>query len=208
MIYKLNLPIPSKDLLELIDQKIIEFQNTITNRLEYIRRSKMSNDINSVFQLYNTHNTGIVKELVDAEYSDYFGLSLHPTLISFENMHQDRVACFPPHTDDYRNITLNYYLQQGGSAVETVFYDEVQTENLNQGLDKDHRDLFVANKFLANENCWYLLDAKRFHSVENIETERRIFSLSFNLTYDEFIVKYNNLLLVPPEGIEPPSPRS
>jgi len=109
---------------------------------------------------------------------------------------------------DYRNITLNYYLKQGGNNVETVFYTEEQVDNLSQGLTQDHQNLTVLNKFLLNEDCWYLLDTKRFHSVENIETERRILSLSFDITYTEFLKEYNHLLLVPPEGIEPPSPRS
>jgi len=208
MIYKLNLPTPSVHLLGIIDQEITKFQNTIKNRLDYYSRSKMVNNINSVFQLYNTHNTGIVKELVDLEYAKFFDTPLHPTLISFQNMHPHRVACFPPHTDHYRNITLNYYIKQGGNNVETVFYNEQQTKDLNQGLDKKHNDLTIAGKFSLTEDCWYLLDAKRFHSVENIQTDRRILTLSFSIVYDDFIKKYSQLLLVPPEGIEPPSPRS
>ena len=49
----------------------------------------------------------------------------------------------------------------------------------------------------TNANTWYVMDIQNYHSVDNIENQRVILSISFNnINYDYFKNKYEHLFLI------------
>lgn len=82
--------------------------------------------------------------------------------------------CMGPHMDRTRFYTLQYVIDTGGPAVDTVFY-EANTERLEiepRLRFKSYDDLFETARFRATNHSWWLIDGRQIHSVENIQTTR------------------------------------
>jgi hypothetical protein len=82
--------------------------------------------------------------------------------------------CLGPHIDQTRLYTLQYVVQTGGSAVDTVFY-EAANERLKIGQRLKfscYDDLTAVESFRATDHSWWILNGREIHSVENIQTQR------------------------------------
>lgn len=108
-------------------------------------------------------------------------------------MSRNLPPCLGPHMDRTRFYTLQYMIDTGGDAVDTVFY-EAASEQLD--FDKNHlymndyRHLREISRFRARAGDWHLINGRTIHSVENISGMR--VSLQIGLMRDPV---ENNLLL-------------
>jgi hypothetical protein len=84
-----------------------------------------------------------------------------------------------PHLDRTRFYVLTYVIKEGGSNVETVYY-EPKTNQLDLGMMDSRVDnydqLQVTEKFHMKEGNWYLL---YLHSVEGCTDTRITLQISF-----------------------------
>jgi len=131
-------------------------------------------------------------ELGIKEYKDYFTDPFTPSLGILRNT-TGKPECYPAHSDRYRTIALNYYLDTGGD-VSTVFYNKIEDYISDRAggkvISHDNLPEVVASvKFETNQ--WYIFNARNYHSVENITSTRYIFGLCFvDIDLEYFINKY------------------
>ena len=88
-----------------------------------------------------------------------------------------------PHLDRTRFYILTYMIKEGGSNVETVYY-EPKTNQLDIGMMdsrvENYDQLQVTEKFHMKEGNWYLLYARGdLHSVEGCTDTRVSLQISF-----------------------------
>jgi hypothetical protein len=103
----------------------------------------------------------------------------------------------PPHCDRSRNTAINYILETGGDSVRTCFYNELRENlDLSKAENKYHRDVTLDFKTVFPKRSWHAYNVQQYHSVENVEQSRYLFSLKLenNPTFQEFKQKYKNLI--------------
>jgi hypothetical protein len=105
----------------------------------------------------------------------------------------------PPHCDRKRKLAINYVLKTGGQQVSTCFYKERRsTPTLEAAENRYYKDLTVDVEEIIPEKTWHCFDVQTFHSVNDVETDRFLFSIILNTTnpsIEEFSLKYKNLML-------------
>lgn len=136
----------------------------------------------------------ILQNLFNKQYGDKFhieGKSSHFWVINFTNVNQAKgPAVFPPHTDNAREISINYIIDPGGSKVTTSIYKE---KNDSPGRDtRKFNEVTLDNRYLIPTNTWVAFNSKNFHSVENIDTERTILSIVVSRNYEKEYVSYHD----------------
>ena len=74
---------------------------------------------------------------------------------------------------DPRIYAINYILDQGGTNVETCFYDKSSNEE----------------KYVFPLHQWHLIRTDGLHCVKNVVTERKSISISFknNISFDKLL---------------------
>lgn len=99
--------------------------------------------------------------------------------------------CHGPHIDRSRFFTLQYLLDPGGPAVQTVFY---QPKFLSLDMEpgyfffNNYDQLLVTQSHVFQLGRWLIIDGRNnIHSVENIQ-DRRI-SVQIGLMKDPFLIK-------------------
>lgn len=135
-------------------------------------------------------------------YSPYFGSTFTAILGKLRNTYSDgQTACTPPHCDRVRRVAVNYLLAAGGSNVQTVLYKTGRTNiDRTKAQDARYEDLEVDYQVRIPEQAWHAYNVQYYHSVENIETTRLLFSLVLDndiqgsLTYDSFVQNYKHLI--------------
>lgn len=103
----------------------------------------------------------------------------------------------PPHCDRARYVAINYLLELGGPDVLTVFYKESRhNPDLSSAANIYHKDVTVDFKTVIPLHQWHAYDVQHYHSVENIISERYLFSLLLdtNPTFADFRQRYENLI--------------
>lgn len=196
MITKLNLPKPSKNIID----RVFELSETADLEIELKNKHDSIQNFtkNSVSRKF-IENDYIIQELAQKEYSNFFDEKIIPAVGIIKNIQKEKYACWPPHSDRVRIFALNYYIQEGGEYVTTVTYNTIDNHIAGTGTGKIYRyeDLEIDTVYHTEMNSWYALSVRQAHSIENIETTRLIFTLSFwDITYDKFIEKYNKYLFV------------
>jgi hypothetical protein len=147
-----------------------------------------SSGLNVARCVYRTHK--MLDLYTNQIYQPLFDEQLHPVLINLVNTNTTTPAFYPPHVDQKRITSLNFYIEPGGDNVTTSFYKEEGNFDL-LGSSKNYDEVTVDYSLPMNDKAWYLLDVNRYHSVENILTNRFIFCLSFaDLTVEQFKIKY------------------
>jgi hypothetical protein len=195
MFIKLNLPKPSEELVS----EIYRIAETSPLELELKKKHDLVQNytVNSVSRKF-IENDKNFNELVQKEFSSYFTEPFYPAVGIVTNTDITRTACWPPHSDRVRIFALNYYLEEGGSNVETVIYKSFDNYNAGVGTGKiyNYSDLETDKKYHLVMNQWYGLNVRQVHSIENVETRRIIFTISFHdLTFFDFEKKYVNLII-------------
>ena len=198
MICELNLPPPSKLLTNVV---LGEYKKQKNNPIfEKIRKEREDfqnkNVANLIHKDFNVH----IKILALQQYQKYFTHPINLTFVAFVNT-KKITACYPPHTDNYRGLALNYYLNVGGDNVITTYYKEKEESNYN-GTHKKYEDVTIDRQFYERDyNKWLAFDTRIFHSIENIETERITLCINFGLTDKENVFTYNDFVLFYPNLI-------
>ena len=104
----------------------------------------------------------------------------------------------PPHCDRKRKLAINYLLKTGGQQVSTCFYKERRsTPTLETAENRYYKDLTVDFEEVIPERTWHYFDVQTFHSVNDVETDRFLFSIilkTTNPSIEEFSLKYKNLM--------------
>ena len=182
MIYTIQLPKPSDTLINLI--KSIALARPINVESKKWHDSLQYNRINCGAGDFFSNN--IVTALSKKEFQSFFKREIHPTIGVIHNVDTSTTASYPPHTDRVRTLSINYYIELGGDNVTTVFYDKQDPINdLAGGNVLPYNEVVEQTKYMFDTNTWYLLNSRKFHSVENIKTSRIVFGLSFLHTSTE-----------------------
>lgn len=194
MIIELNLPRPSK--------KIIEAIYRISNHAPLELELKAMHDKVQDFKRNSVSRKFIEDDeelniLAQEEYSSLFEEKFKPAAGIVKNIKTYQTACWPPHADRVRIFALNYYVEEGGKYVTTVMYNNHGNYKVGPGTGSvfKYEDLTIDKSYHLKTKTWYALSVRQAHSIENIETTRLIFTLSFfDITCQEFIQKYKQYI--------------
>lgn len=138
-----------------------------------------------------------VVEFIQQYLKAYFG---QEELIMFVGILKNVVgqpSTSPPHCDRAREMAINYVLSTGGDNVQTCFYKEHrEIHDITCAENKYYKDCTLDFKIKFPEKVWHAYNVQRYHSVENIEHERYLFSIKLksNPTIDQFLVTHHHLV--------------
>ncbi len=107
------------------------------------------------------------------------------------------LAFIPPHIDKGRTLGAMFVVDTGGINTTTTFYKSPSDGYTpQQTLMVDYNELESTYSIKTLKDQWYLIDVQQFHSVENIETHRILYSINFyGITYSQFKEKYKNYII-------------
>jgi len=182
MIYNLNLPKPSNELIKLVT-------SVATNRpvnYESKRWHQTIQDTNVNCAAGEFFGDADVAALAKKELAPYINIDFSPAIGIIRNVESNGPACYPPHTDRVRTVAINYYIKSGGSNVKTFFYDQCNSE---KGHVLPYSQLRKVDECCFDTDSWYVFDTTQYHSVENIESERIILTLSIKNTELKDVIK-------------------
>ena len=135
-------------------------------------------------------------------YSSYFNCNFTAIIGKLKNVYGNGTVCIPPHCDRRRLIAINYLMKSGGCNVETVIYKTGRTNlDLSKAQDARYEDLEINFKTCIPIKTWHAYNVQYYHSVENIENTRLLFSLVLDtdiqgiLTYNTFLDRYKHLII-------------
>ena len=186
MIYTLQLPKPSDDLINLVKSIALDRPINVSSRNWH--SSIQGPDINCAAGDFfsNDNITLMAKE----EFQSLFNKRINATIGVIHNVNPLALASYPPHTDRVRTTSINFYIDLGGDNVSTVFYDRQDLISDTVGGNVlPYKEVSAQQEYFFKANTWYLMNSRNFHSVENIKTTRIIFGLSFLNTSVEELIK-------------------
>lgn len=194
MIIELDLPSPSQKILE----AIYRISNHAPLELELKAMHDKIQDYkrNSVSRKFIEDDEEL-NYLAQLEYDSLFDEKFKPAVGVIKNLKTGQYACWPPHADRVRIFALNYYVEEGGKNVTTVMYNSYGDFKVGPGTGSifKYEDLLIDKSYHLKTKNWYALSVRQAHSIENIETTRLIFTLSFfDITCQEFIQKYKQYI--------------
>jgi len=163
-----------------------------------------NNSIRAVSHVYGRGATIVSDELlaqINDLYSPYFNEKVFATVGKLENTYNDGLpAESPPHCDRQRQVSINYLLSTGGDEVRTCFFKNPRhVYDLNQAENDVYDNLELDFKLVIPINTWHSYNVQYYHSVENIYSDRLMFSIlpESNPDFDTFKKHYQNLILEP-----------
>jgi hypothetical protein len=174
MIYQLNLPQPSQQLLGLVEKFVEETTLNPDNKrwLDEFHNST----INSSQHLFALAPT--LTDQLRVEYSRFFTTSIHAVVGIMKNSNSTQLACQPPHIDRGRTLAINYYIELGGNNVSTWYYNTVNHVKSNTSQNYLYTEVDPVGQYIFEKNKWYAYEVSRCHSVEDIETTRYFLSIA------------------------------
>lgn len=189
--YKLNLAKPNIEL----EQEILRcaYNAPLDSAIKQFHENIQKKQLNIISRQYEKEDLTVI-ELSKQQYQPYFDEEIFPVVGILTNVSTtEKYACWPPHSDRERIFCLNYYYEEGGEHVTTVFYQQIANHLSGPGTGRQwqYDDIDVLEEAHFDMNEWYGLSVRRAHSIENIENRRIMFSLGFyDITFDEFRIKY------------------
>ena len=193
LLFRYNLPKPSEELQDLIKKAARETPlEPSSYRYHQSVQPKHINVVESKFFLHEE-----IARLGKLEFQPFFKLEIIPVVGIIKNTSDKPTACFPPHSDRIRCLGINYYVELGGDNVTTLFYNKVDAPDENQGgnvISYEDAPKIIKSVNFKNEE-WYVLHARQYHSVENVETIRSLLSISYVGEVDEFIEAHRHLII-------------
>jgi hypothetical protein len=167
-IRKIKLPPPSAKLIAMF--KEVAESNLVPQPL-----AEPNLAINSTF----TFASQEINRQVQLEYLQYIPNTKFRAFFGvMKNTMPGHPSSISPHTDRRRLMSLNYYIDLGGSAVETVFYTFRQNFfDARKSTQLTYLKAGKKTKSVILDQGWYAFDGDLAHSVENILTTRTILSL-------------------------------
>lgn len=190
-IFEMNLPKPNPDL----EREILRcaYGAPIDSVFKGHHERFQNQPVNAVSRQYEKEDDVVIK-LGREQYQPYFDEEIFPVVGILTNVDSNsKYACWPPHSDRERIFAMNYYYEEGGDNVTTVFYKQMIDHTPGKGTGKRWQYEEVEPHYTAHfeMNKWYGLSVRRAHSIENVENRRIMFTLSFyGITFDQFILKY------------------
>lgn len=190
---ELNLPVPSNNLLNYIKNFSLIFP---INEINISRKEKFEDyNFNLNIAMASHPTTDILHELVANEYGTFF--SLHNTEFKVNCLlmqnYGTELCCVPPHTDIGRTVAINYVIVNGGTDVETTFYNQYSDDPA--GVTASYANLEKVNGYKLNDHKWYSFDARQYHSVDKIQDTRLVLSISiWDHSFLKFKELYNHLI--------------
>ena len=159
-IYQLDLPRPSLDFLQTIAQAIQSCNFDIPGKQWLNQQNQTTNSADYLFFRQQQ-----VDEFVNKEFGQFFRVPVCGIVGVMKNTDSDH-ATHPPHIDRGRSLAINYYVDLGGDAVDTTFYDLVeQPDNQSKTYTYNQvRDRKIGS-INFEKDCWYAYDVCRCHSV-------------------------------------------
>lgn len=197
IILELNLPAPNSQLLDAIMRCVnaAPIDTVIKSTHERIQ----GNTVNVVSRQFEKDDDEVI-QLARQQYQPFFDEEFFPVIGILRNMDKtQKYACWPPHSDRERIFGLNWYIEEGGQHVSTVFYKQMWDHLPGDGTGKiwKYSEVELDQNIHFDINKWYALSVRRAHSIEHIENRRLIFSLSFyNITFYEFKEKYKQYIVL------------
>ena len=165
MIYTLQLPKPSDNLINLI--KSIALTRPINVSSRNWHSSIQGLDINCAAGDFFSDNT--ISLMALKEFQPLFKHRINATIGVMHNVNPLALASYPPHTDRVRTASINFYIELGGDNVSTVFYDKKDLVSDTVGGNVlPYKEVSAQHEYLFDTGTWYLLNSRNFHSVENI----------------------------------------
>jgi hypothetical protein len=176
MIYTLNLPKPSNELITLI-KSIADVRETNWGS-KSAHEAILGNHVNCAAGDFFEHPS--VTTLALLEYDRFFpGKKITPMIGLIRNTKTESTSSYGPHSDRVRTVGINFYIDLGGENVSTVFYDKFDPlDDLVGGHNATYNELTAVEEVFFKNDIWYAFNTKQYHSVENIETTRIMLTLS------------------------------
>jgi hypothetical protein len=192
MFNKLRLPKPSEQLVSLI--RTLATARPIDDAVLAWHKTQQPKDINCAAGDFFSDPS--LAELALIEYKDFFNVEVYPIIGIMQNT-EKTPASYPPHSDKLRNVGINYYIELGGDDVPTVFYDKIDPiSDKVGGHVLSYAELpTITNQIVFKKNEWYMLPSRQYHSVENIETMRIVFSFMYVGEVENFINAHKHLFI-------------
>ena len=193
MFYTVNIPRPPSELTSLV--KDVAYNKPINLKSAEWHSNIQPPETNCAAGLFFIDEK--INRLMQEYFQKFFSDDFISTVGIIHNI-KSLTSSYPPHSDKFRRVGLNYYIDLGGTNVETVFYN-----NIDDSVESDGGSVLsynklcsVSEKIIFEKNKWYLFHTRKFHSVENIETTRCLLTISFlNIDFIPFQKKYKHLLL-------------
>jgi len=144
--------------------------------------------------------TAPIDQDVQCFIKDYYKNYFEEDLIMFVGLLKNVIgvpSISPPHCDRARHMSINYILSAGGNNVLTCFYTNTrEIWDLSSAENKYYKDCTLDYKVKFPEKVWHAYNVQNYHSVENIEQSRCIFSilLAGNPTYEQFQNSHKGLI--------------
>ena len=185
MIYTLQLPKPSDDLINLVKSVALDRPINVSSRNWH--SSIQGPDINCAAGDFFSNDS--INLIATQEFQPLFKHKLYATIGVIHNINPIEFASYPPHTDRVRTASINFYIELGGNNVSTIFYDKEDLASDTVGGNVlPYKEVSAQQEYFFNTGTWYLMNSRNFHSVENIKTTRIIFGLSFlNISIEELL---------------------
>jgi hypothetical protein len=190
MITELCIPKPSPELLQNV-YRVAEAAE-LELPLKAMHDKIQNYTRNSVSRKF-IENDAEIARLAAIEYAPLFDEKIIPAVGIVKNIQTEKYACWPPHADRVRIFALNFYVEPGGENVRTIMYDRHSNFYPGPGTGEiyQYESLKVEAEFQLKNREWYALSVRQAHSVEDIESTRIIFTLSFwDINYHQFLAKY------------------
>lgn len=160
------------------DQLLAGFTDWINNDIKYNGSSYRTGERQGE-QLQNAHfsrhhiSLELQQWLADNISSEYSDIG-----IIYTRGHSEHL----PHTDGFRDYSVNYLLDLGGDAVDTLYYHETGTNTLGKPRGYWPKNLNVVqeiDRVRIPLHRWILLNTQVLHGVVGISGMRTQISLSF-----------------------------
>lgn len=193
-IITLNLPKPSKTLVNLIENYIDGITLNIDNKRwldEWYQGT-----INSVLHQFSMSPPDITAQ-TELEYQNFFHKHKIKSVIGIMVNDNKVSACLPPHIDRARALAINYYLELGGDNVTTAFYNISKPTDVNSAHNVTYQEAGSPQETYVFSKNWYAYNVNRCHSVENVTNKRIFLSLIFDSVTDSY--NLSNLIADYPE---------
>jgi hypothetical protein len=196
MIYVLQLPKPSDNLINLV--KSVAFARPINVESQRWHSTIQDSTINCAAGDFFSDDD--INTLAKQEFQPLFKHKIFATIGVIHNINSLASASYPPHCDRVRTASINFYIELGGSNVSTIFYDKEDLASDSAGGHVlTYNEVSAEQEYVFDTDTWYLLNSRKFHSVENIKTTRIVFGLSFfNTTTDELLESMVDRIIIEP----------
>lgn len=190
MLRHISLPKPSDTLTNLVKRHatIAPINHSSLSWHSTVQNHKVNCVEGSFFKVPEVYS------MAKDEYQQYFKVEITPIVGRLINTNPTSTASYPPHIDKSRSTAINFYIDEGGDNVETVFYQPYNSLNNYPGKVLTYDDVQPIARYVLPKHAWYALDVRKFHSVENIKTIRIMLALSF---YDVEFKNIDNILVSP-----------